>query len=201
MDCKRGGFINARHDNIRDFECTLLKSVVNDVECEPPLQPVINKTGYKKTAKLDDGARLDVRARGFWRRGQNAFFDVRVTNPDCDSQRNKSIKSILGDHETKKKCHYNKRVMEVEHGTFTPLVFTSTGVMSHECSVFHKALATKISEKRGERYEIIMRYLRVKLSFLAVKSTLLCLRGSRATKATTDNINEDFGIALGELGI
>ena len=91
--------------------------------------------------------------------------------------------------------------MEVEHGTFTPLVFTSTGVMSHECSVFHKALATKISEKRGERYEIIMRYLRVKLSFLAVKSTLLCLRGSRSTKATTDNINEDFGIALGELGI
>ena len=65
MDCKRGGFINARHDNIRDFECTLLKSVVNDVECEPPLQPVINKAGYKRTANLNDGARLDVRARGF----------------------------------------------------------------------------------------------------------------------------------------
>ena len=70
--------------------------------------------------------------------------------------------------------------MEVEHGTFTPLVFTTTGVMSHECSIFHKALAEKLSEKQGERYEVIMRYLRVKLSFLALKSMLLCLRGSRS---------------------
>ena len=70
--------------------------------------------------------------------------------------------------------------MEVERGSFTPLVFTTTGVMSHECSIFHKALAEKLSDKQGERYEVIMRYLRVKLSFLALKSMLLCLRGSRS---------------------
>ena len=58
--------------------------------------------------------------------------------------------------------------MEVEHGSFTPLVFTTTGVMSHECSIYHKALAEKMSQKQGERYEVIMRYLRVKLSFLAL---------------------------------
>ena len=102
MNCHHGGFINARHDNIRNLECELLKSVVNDVECEPMLQPVTNRAGYKKTAILDDEARLDIRARGFWRDGQNAFFDVRVTNADASSQQNSTIKSILQKHVAEK---------------------------------------------------------------------------------------------------
>jgi hypothetical protein len=162
MNCSLGGFVHARHDNIRDFECRLLKSVHNDVECEPMLRPVINKTGYPRTAKLEDNARLDVRARGFWRDGQNAFFDVRVTNADSDSQQNATVSSVLRRHELEKKRCYNRRIMEVEHGTFTPLVFTTSGVMAHECSIYHKNLAQKLSVKKNERYEEIVRYLRVK---------------------------------------
>jgi hypothetical protein len=90
--------------------------------------------------------------------------------------------------------------MEVEHGSFTPLVFTTTGVMAHECTVFHRSLAEKISLKRNERYEDIMRYLRVKFSFLALKATLLCVRGSRTTKKIEET-TQDFGLALGELGL
>ena len=44
------------------------------------------KQKYQKSAITDDDARLDIRARGFWRAGQNAFFDVRVTNADNRSQ-------------------------------------------------------------------------------------------------------------------
>ena len=200
MNCSLGGFVHARHDNIRDFECRLLKSVHNDIECEPMLRPVVNKSGYPRTAKLEDNARLDVRARGFWRDGQNAFFDVRVTNADSDSQQNATVSSVLRRHELEKKRNYNRRIMEVEHGTFTPLVFTTSGVMGHECSIYHKNLALKLSLKRNERYEEVVRYLRVKLSFLALKSTLLCLRGSR----TTFKVNEvdcDFGLTLNELGL
>ena len=201
LNCHLGGFINARHDIIRDFEYDLLKSVVHDVEKEPGLQPVVNKVGYLRTAKLEDDARLDIRARGFWRHGQNAFFDVRVTNADSNSQQDTTLKAILQKHELEKKRNYNRRIMEVEHGSFTPLVFTTSGVMSHECSIFHKALAEKISVKQGERYEEVMRYLRVKLSFLALKSTLLCLRGSRSSRRPTNIVNSDFGLALNDLGL
>ena len=90
--------------------------------------------------------------------------------------------------------------MEVEHGTFTPLVFTTTGVMGQECSIFHKTLAEKISLKKNERYEEVVRYLRVKFSFLALKSTLLCLRGSRSV-SKANSIDCDFGLALNELGL
>ena len=200
LNCHRGGFVNIRHDKLRDMECKLLKEVCNDVEREPQLQKVLNRANYKKTANLDDNARLDVRARGFWRDGQNAFFDVRVTNVDSESLKKKKLETVLRGCEQEKKNKYNRRVMEVEHGTFTPLVFTTSGVMSHECTKYHKALAEKLSEKKGEKYEVIMRYLRVKTSFLALKGTLLCLRGSRSITSNEEN-GEDFGFHLDELGL
>ena len=185
---------------IRDVEVDLLRIVTHDVEAEPMLQPVTNKNGYQKTANLQHDARLDVRARGFRRDGQNAFFDVRVTNPNNVSQQNSTLKAVLRKHELEKKRLYNRRVMEVEHGSFTPLVFTTTGVMSQECSIFHKSLAEKISLKRGDRYEEIMRYLRVKFSFLSLKATLVCLRGTRS-RPKQSGLTTDFGLALYELRV
>ena len=32
-----------RHDNLRDFEADMLSEIVNDVETEPELQPVIGE--------------------------------------------------------------------------------------------------------------------------------------------------------------
>ena len=202
LNCTKGGFIHARHDQLRDMESKLLQIVCRDVECEPSLQVMEEnvKRTFQRSANVADDARLDVRARGFWRHGQNAFFDVRVTNINCHSQRNTQISTILSNHELEKKRQYNRRVMEIEQGSFTPLVFTTTGVMGYECSKYHKALAQKLSEKKGEKYEDIMRYLRVKISFLALKSTLLCLRGSRSTFKNIE-VAEDFAYTLDELGM
>ena len=92
--------------------------------------------------------------------------------------------------------------MEIEHGTFTPLIFTVKGVMGPESSSFHKILAGKIAEKTGERYEEVTRLIRVKLSFLIMKSALMCIRGSRATYTKLVHEDcEDFGFALSELGL
>ena len=77
-------------------------------------------------------ARLDISARGFWERQRTAFFDVRVCHPNADSYRDLSPKEIYRQHENEKKCQYASRVMEVEQGTFTPLVFTTTGGMAEE---------------------------------------------------------------------
>ena len=40
MNCKKGGFVIIRHNDIRDFEANLLSKICNDVETEPTLQPV-----------------------------------------------------------------------------------------------------------------------------------------------------------------
>ena len=199
LNCHLGGFVNARHDNIRDFEAQLLKTVCNDVQIEPPLQSVPPRVTLNPDANTKEDARLDVRARGYWRDGQNAYFDVCVTNADCESQRNTSLKQVLRKHDLKKKSQYNQRVMQIEHGTLTPLIFTTTGAMSRDCLKYHKSLAEKISEKKGDRYEEVMRYIRTKISFLAVKATLLCLRGSRSIRKA--ELGEDFGLSLLELGM
>ena len=181
----------------------MMKTICNDVEIEPALQPVANPASFSstRTANLRDDARLDIRTRGFWRAGQNAFFDVRVTNAESNSQANTSVQSILRTHEQNKKREYNQRVIEIEHGTFTPLIFTTSGAMGHECSKYHKTLAEKMSKKTGEKYEDIMRYIRVKISFLVVKATLLCLRGSRSLRQNIDVGGEDFSQSLRELGL
>ena len=58
--------------------------------------------------------------------------------------------------------------MEIEQGTFTPLVFTAKGVMAPECSKFYKVLAGEISKKTGEKYEDVIRLITVKTSFLVL---------------------------------
>ena len=198
MNCALGGFVIARHDNVRNFEGNLLKQVCNDVQLEPPLQPT---TGYsfRSSANTRDDARLDVRAKGFWRQGQNAYFDVRITNADTASQRGKSIEAILKTHEQEKKRQYNARVMEIEHSTFTPIVLTTKGVMGKECQVFHKSLAHKLSIKSGNKYEEVTRLIRVKLSFIVLKAALLCIRGSRSLKNDSLTTCDDFSYNLTEL--
>ena len=92
---------------------------------------------------------MDIHTRGFWVRWGSAFFDVRVCHPNADSYKDLSPQQIYRQHENKKKCMYAKQVIEVEQGTFTLLVYTTTGGMGEECQRFHSRLAELIAAKRG----------------------------------------------------
>ena len=122
LNCKKGGFISTRHNEVRRITADLLKEICIDVEEEPLLQEVTGETFKAKTAKIEKDARLDIAARGFWMRGQRAFCDVRVFNPIAKCHRSKPLAKIHESHEKEKKVKYAKRVIEIEHGTFTPLV-------------------------------------------------------------------------------
>ena len=63
-----------------------------------------------------------------------------------------------------KKRLYGERVIEVEHGTFTPLVFTTTGGMGKECSRYPNRLAELISTKEEESYAKTISWIRAKNS-------------------------------------
>ncbi len=47
---------------------------------------------------------------------------------------------------------YNQRVREIEQGTFTPLVFTTTGGKGEEFKIYHSQHAELSSIKQGENY-------------------------------------------------
>ena len=84
-----------------------------------------------------------------------------------------------GIHENDKKWLYSRRVLDVEHGSFMPLVFTTTVGMRKEYSRYHSRLAELIATKKRENYSQTIPYIRARTSFALFWSTLVLLRGSR----------------------
>ena len=181
MMCHTGGFPTIRHDEIRDTTATLLTEVCHNVATEPPLQPLSGEILNHRTANREDGARLDIRARGFWNGAQDAFFDVRVFHPNASSYRSMSLQAAFRRHEQAKKREYGERVREVEHGVFTPLVLSTTGGLGSEATTFYKRLADLISSKQQKHYSNVMCWLRCRLSFAILRSAIMCIRGSRSS--------------------
>ena len=138
MICKLGGFVTQRHNELRDLGAELLSMVCRDVEIEPVLQDNSGEQ-LSRGSNLAQDARLDIHARGFWEHQQSAFSDVRVCHPNADSYKDLEPQQIYRRHE--KKRLYSKIVLDIEHGTFTPLVFTTTGGMGKECLRYHSRLA------------------------------------------------------------
>ena len=108
---------------------------------------------------------------------------------------------VLLKHEREKKRAYSQRIMNVEHGTFTPLVFSVTGAEGPETSTFHRHLATKIANKTEERYEKIITLIRCKLSFLILRSALTCIRGSRPFTNRGSVVVDDFSLTCDAAGL
>ena len=86
MSCKKGGFITITHNDLRDFTTNLLKEVYKDVDIELQLLPVTGETFNNQTANTSNEARVDIKSRGFWVRGEQALrvFDVRVFDPNAN---------------------------------------------------------------------------------------------------------------------
>ena len=96
------------------------------------------------------------------------------------SNQGKPTPTIFQDQEDEKKRKYLQRILDVEMGSFTPLVLGTNGGMGTECQRFLKELALKIATKNDEPYAITMKWLRTLISFEIVKSVQLSVRGSRA---------------------
>ena len=84
MSCKKGGFITIRHNDLCDLTANLLTEVCKDVDIEPQLLPVMGETFENRTANTSNEARVDIKSRGFWVRGQQTFFDVGLFDPNAN---------------------------------------------------------------------------------------------------------------------
>jgi len=83
-------------------------------------------------------------------------------------------KQVVWPRETK------ERVREVEHGCFTPLVFSTSGGMGKAATIVYKRLANLLSIQRNIPYPTLMGWLCSTLNFSLLKSSILCVRGSRS---------------------
>ena len=179
-----------RHNAIRDTEAILLKEVCKDVVVEPTLLPV-DPDNYAPRTNTEDGARLDVSARGLYSTFERTFIDVRVTHPNCVSNVHKPLEKIYQEHEQLKKAEYEERVLQSEKGSFVPLIFTTSGGMGPQCMAFHKRLAELIATKRKERYSHVINFIRTRIRFALLRSVLIAIRGERGkSRFRNENLND-----------
>ena len=190
MTCKTGGFVCMRHDEVRDITAQMLGEVCHDVRVEPPLLPTAGRTFELASANTADDARLDISANGFWVRGQRAFFDVRIFNPMAHSNRDLELKAAHKRSENQKIREYGERILEVEQGSFTPLVFTTSGGLAPKALTFYSCLAQQLAEKRKQAKSCVVAWMRCRLSFSLLRSALLCLRGTRKKPQAATHIRE-----------
>ena len=115
-----------RHNSIRDLFAELLSEVCKDVITEPPLLPLTGET-LPAGSNLNDGARLDISCRNLWSPLAKALIDVRIFNPQAESNWNKSVQQMYNSHEEKKKKEYGPRVLQVEKATMTAAVMSTSG--------------------------------------------------------------------------
>ena len=80
--------------------------------------------------------------------------------------------------------------MNVEQGTFTPLVFSALGGMGGEFSMFFEKLSQPISIKRKEKLSVVTYGIRCEISFALLQSCLLCIRASQKSNNEYGKLNQ-----------
>ena len=183
LSCSHGGYLGLRHNEVRDLLGEVLEDTCVNVCLEPALKPLEGEK-LSPSANSTENARVDIQAGGFWgaSRHERAYFDVRVFYPHARSHCHRSLPQIYRSQEMEKRRQYQERILNVDGGTFTPLVFSAMGGAGPAASTFLKCLADKIATKKSTTYAQALGWLRCRLSFALLRSSLLCLRGARSIR-------------------
>lgn len=184
MQCMTGGYRGLMHNEVMSCFYRFMKEAgYKDVTWEPLLQPLHGeeKAFQFQTANKEEEARSDIRVTGFWSRLRRAFFDITAFSPYAPSNQQKPL-SLFRKSEKRKYREYGERIREVEHGDFTPLVFSTSGGMGPQAEMVIKRIGMQLAEQQNLTPSVTISWIRCRLSFAILRSSLVCLRGSRPLK-------------------
>ncbi|KAL5486419.1 hypothetical protein EMCRGX_G018891 [Ephydatia muelleri] len=83
-------------------------------------------------------------------------------------------------HENEKKRKYDQRIREVEHASFTPLILSCTGGLGPQATTSYKRPASLLSTKWNQAYSLTIMWLRCRLAYSLLRSSVMCIRGARS---------------------
>ena len=121
-----------------------------------------------------------------------------VFNPTAPSCWGVQMAACYRLHEGEKHCAYELRIREVEHGSFTPLVFSTSRGMGGAATVAYKQLVTLIAAKREQPHCVVIGWLQCHLCFGLLRSTIMCLRGSRPRHGHAPLLDAPVDLAVHE---
>ena len=171
LNCKKGGLVTLRHNELRDLNIEMVKSAGFTYTVKEP-------SVKDSDVKGEGGLRVDWGVRGFWEHQREALFDCRIFNADAISYVNTPINTLLEKHRNEKKQQYNEAV-EDRRGTFTPFVATCDAILDIEAEHYLKRLSSHLAEKWGKSYSVVIGWVRARIPVCILRSVSVCLRGSR----------------------
>lgn len=170
LDCRVGGLVCRRHNEVRDAFGDLSSLVWSQVKREPIVCESSDSAGSTLVA--------DLCVRGVWQPQCEAIFDIRVVDTDAPSYCRQSPRSVLSSAESEKKKKYMKACQD-RRACFTPLCVSIDGMLGVETEFFLKRLGDYLAVKWERPFSVIMCWIRARLSFAILRATMLCVRGSR----------------------
>ena len=114
-----------------------------------------------------------------WILGHQVFVDIYMTTPSMSvflaSNPSATLAVTFCKHETEKHHADEERVHEVERGSFTPLVFSTSGGMGKQPPLLTYTLPTCSAKSR---VPLFMGWLHCSLGFSFFCLSIMCIRGS-----------------------
>ena len=172
LSCRKGGLVIQRHNEVRDALGDLASLVWNKVRREPVVREANYVTGSNALV-------ADLGIRGVWLPQAEALFDIRVVDTDAQSYSSRTPREVLKSAEKEKKMKYGE-ACEDRHSLFTPFCCSVDGLLGGEAEVFMKVVGERLANKWDKSYGEVMGWIRARLMFAVLRSTILCLRGSRS---------------------
>ena len=113
MNCKKDGFTSTRHNDLRDLTANMMSKVCKDTETEPKQTPFSWTKLQGRMLNISSEVSVDIRARGLWVQGQQAFFELLVFNSNACHYRNESLQQCHVMNEQEKKRAHNERILNI----------------------------------------------------------------------------------------
>ena len=85
---------------------------------------------------------------------------------------------MLPQAQTREEKDYEKRISEVEHGSFMPIVLCSSSGWGPSATVVFKQLGSLLSMKLDQPYSRTLTFFQCKVTFSLLDSAIMCLRGA-----------------------
>jgi hypothetical protein len=191
LQCKRGGLVIRRHNEVRDEVADLAAAAFapSQVRHEPRID-IASTSASEPTSTtnpipipIPTGDRGDLSIRGLYDRNTDCIIDFSVTDLDSASNRVKTSDAIFKAREEAKKSKYQSRCA-AHRRDFSPFIVSTDGLLSPEALNIIQRIARRLSEKWHKPYSSTMGYVRARLSCAIIRATHLCLRGSRISSTS-----------------
>ena len=149
LDCRKGGLVVRRHNEIRDalgdLACLAYKDVIRE--------PVVRDGDADGPGLINDLGVGEV-----WQPQGEALLDVRVVNIDAQSYVSRSVADVLVNAEEEKKRKY-RLASETRHASFSPFIIYVDGALGKEAALFLGRIADQLSVTWGRSYGNVLGWL------------------------------------------